>query len=196
MQCSFKRVCTSIATTYRPLLRNTMYASVLLYGGYSTMYGSGIANGVVCVLFQTIVLLSMALGDGRHHVVHAIFWLTVRCHSPGPIWLNPLLCLSSSSSSSRGARRDGMWYVLLTTVVGAALSLFAVVHLSSHESGTGAADTPRLPVQHTLYPALFYTWCCRRRCWCRCCWCSHIAHRKNLARGHKQRHNWKKQNVP
>lgn len=40
--------------------------------------------------------------------------------------------------------------MLLTTVVGAALSLFAVVHLSSHESGKGAADTPRLPVQHTL----------------------------------------------
>lgn len=39
-----------------------------------------------------------------------------------------------------------MWYVLLTTLVGAALSFFAVVHLSSHESGTGVEDTPRLPV--------------------------------------------------
>ncbi len=36
--------------------------------------------------------------------------------------------------------------MLLTAVVGGALSFFAVVHLSSHESGTGAADTPRLPV--------------------------------------------------
>lgn len=43
-------------------------------------------------------------------------------------------------------RRDGMWYVLLTTMVGATFSFFAVVHLSSHENGTGAEDTPRLPV--------------------------------------------------
>ncbi|CAM9239896.1 unnamed protein product, partial [Scytosiphon promiscuus] len=45
------------------------------------------------------------------------------------------------------AIREGMWYVLLTTAVGAALSLFAVVHLTSHENGRGAADTPRLPVR-------------------------------------------------
>lgn len=37
--------------------------------------------------------------------------------------------------------------MLLTTAVGAALSFFAVVHLTSHEKGTGAADTPRLPVR-------------------------------------------------
>eukprot|EP00903_Cladosiphon_okamuranus_P014096 g13102.t1 len=45
------------------------------------------------------------------------------------------------------AFRDGMWYVLLTTIVGAAFSFFAVVHLSSHESGTGAEETPRLPAR-------------------------------------------------
>lgn len=43
-----------------------------------------------------------------------------------------------------------MWYVLLTTMVGAALSFFAVVHLSSHESGTGAEETPRLPVNSSF----------------------------------------------
>ncbi|CAM9737427.1 unnamed protein product [Ectocarpus sp. 12 AP-2014] len=45
------------------------------------------------------------------------------------------------------AARDGVGYILLTTLLGAAVSLVAVVHLTSHESGAGASDTPRLPAR-------------------------------------------------
>lgn len=44
--------------------------------------------------------------------------------------------------------RDGVVYILLTTLLAAAVSLIAVVHLTSHEVGAGAGDTPRLPVRH------------------------------------------------